>query len=161
MVKAVLLAALYPNVAVMDDEAAPGGRDVEGGRSVMQHVCGVCWHDAAPLPGRARLEGDTCGSQPASCMHAASRRARHSPPPGSVAAGKRPGWHDGAGEVAVHPSSICHMVEAQQYQRPYLVYLEKVPWYCSNLRGGAGAGTPVLRLSLDGAWLLAVDSCVC
>jgi hypothetical protein len=41
-------------------------------------------------------------------------------------AGKRPGWHDGGGEVAIHPSSICHPLEAQQYQRPYLMFLEKV-----------------------------------
>ena len=30
-VKAVLFAALYPNVAVMDDEAVPGGSMVQGG----------------------------------------------------------------------------------------------------------------------------------
>ena len=40
--------------------------------------------------------------------------------------GKRPGWHDGTGEVALHPSSICHPLETQQLQRPYLTYLEKV-----------------------------------
>ncbi len=40
--------------------------------------------------------------------------------------GKRPGWHDGSGEVALHPSSICHPLETQQFQRPYLTYLEKV-----------------------------------
>ena len=40
-------------------------------------------------------------------------------------AGRRPGWHDGAGEVALHPSSACHPLETQQLQRPYLVYLDK------------------------------------
>lgn len=50
------------------------------------------------------------------------------PCPGLLAraAGKRPGWHDGTGEVALHPSSICHPLETQQFQRPYLTYLEKV-----------------------------------
>lgn len=60
-----MLAALYPNVAVMDDGAAPG---------------------------------------------------------------RRPGWHDGGGEVALHPSCICHPLEAQAFHRPYLTYLEKVGW---------------------------------
>eukprot|EP00887_Chlorella_sp_A99_P005374 scaffold1.g5374.t1 len=48
------------------------------------------------------------------------------PEGGGPAIGRRPGWHDGSGEVAVHPSSVCHALEGQQLQRPYLVYLEKV-----------------------------------
>ncbi|KAK9842413.1 hypothetical protein WJX84_005272 [Apatococcus fuscideae] len=39
---------------------------------------------------------------------------------------KRPAWNDGYSEVAVHPSSINHMLSANQYQRPYQIYLEKV-----------------------------------
>ena len=61
-IKAVLCAALYPNVAMMDDEKGPMAR---------------------------------------------------------------PGWHDGQGVVAVHPSSVNHPLLASQYQRPYLIYLEK------------------------------------
>ena len=40
--------------------------------------------------------------------------------------GARPAWNDGVGEVHVHPSSLVHPLEAQQFARPYLVYLEKV-----------------------------------
>lgn len=39
---------------------------------------------------------------------------------------RRPAWNDGHSEVAVHPSSINHMLAANQYQRPYQIYLEKV-----------------------------------
>ncbi|KAK9850459.1 hypothetical protein WJX84_011404 [Apatococcus fuscideae] len=39
---------------------------------------------------------------------------------------RRPAWNDGHSEVAVHPSSINHMLAANQYQRPYQTYLEKV-----------------------------------
>ena len=62
-IKAVLCAALYPNVAVMDESA--------------------------------------------------KRSAR-------------PAWNDGTAEVAIHPSSVTHMLEAHQFLRPYLIYLEKV-----------------------------------
>lgn len=33
----------------------------------------------------------------------------------------------------MHPSSICHPLESQLYQRPYLTYLEKV-----GVLGGVG-----------------------
>ena len=62
-VKAVLCAALYPNVAVMDDSA-----------------------------------GKTT----------------------------RPAWNDGNAAVFIHPSSINHALDAHQFLRPYLMYLEKV-----------------------------------
>ena len=62
-VKAVLCAALYPNVAVMDDSA-----------------------------------GKTA----------------------------RPAWNDGNATVFIHPSSINHALDAHQFLRPYLMYLEKV-----------------------------------
>lgn len=54
------------------------------------------------------------------------------PPRGRArrAAGRRPGWHDGGGEVAIHPSSVNHPLEAQQFHRPYLTYLEKVWGSC-------------------------------
>ena len=39
----------------------------------------------------------------------------------------RPAWNDGVADVYIHPSSINHPLEAQQFLRPYLVYLEKVP----------------------------------
>ncbi|KAI3433652.1 hypothetical protein D9Q98_003461 [Chlorella vulgaris] len=94
VVKAVLLAALYPNVAVMDDEAAPG---------------------------------------------------------------KRPGWHDGIGEVAIHPSSICHMLESQQYQRPYVMYLEKVRTSRTFIRDCTVA-SPAAILLFGGALSVAHDS---
>lgn len=64
VVKAVLLAALFPNLAVMDDS--------------------------------------------------------------STAAGQRPGWHDGFGAVAIHPSSICAHMPGAAFQRPFLTYLEKM-----------------------------------
>ena len=62
-VKAVLCAALFPNVAVMDDSGGKSGR---------------------------------------------------------------PAWNDGTGEVFIHPSSINHGLNAPQFQRPYLTFLEKV-----------------------------------
>ncbi|GAB4817860.1 hypothetical protein N2152v2_004906 [Parachlorella kessleri] len=71
VVKAVLFAALNPNVAVMDEEAAPG---------------------------------------------------------------KRPGWHDGTGEVHIHPSSLNHPLETQHFHRPFITYLEKVRTSKSFLR---------------------------
>jgi hypothetical protein len=40
----------------------------------------------------------------------------------------RPKWNDGVGDVFIHPSSINHMVEGNQFLRPYLIYLEKV-WH--------------------------------
>ncbi|PRW58696.1 helicase domain-containing [Chlorella sorokiniana] len=94
VVKAVLLAALYPNVAVMDDEAAPG---------------------------------------------------------------KRPGWHDGTGEVALHPSSICHPLETQQFQRPYLTYLEKVRTSRTFIRDCTVA-SPLAILLFGGSLAVAHDS---
>lgn len=46
----------------------------------------------------------------------------------------RPAWNDGVADVYIHPSSINHPLEAQQFLRPYLVYLEKVgPNACSVL----------------------------
>ena len=44
--------------------------------------------------------------------------------------GARPAWNDGVGEVFVHPSSIAHPLETQQFARPYLVYLEKARATC-------------------------------
>ncbi|CAL8464644.1 g4179 [Coccomyxa elongata] len=38
----------------------------------------------------------------------------------------RPAWNDGTADVHIHPSSINHPLEAHQFLRPYLVYLEKV-----------------------------------
>lgn len=85
------------------------------------------WSAAAAFPtsppGRCaqRLSSKVCR---AACCHSSTWL---SPPACMAATGKRPGWHDGIGEVAIHPSSICHMLELQQYQRPYVMYLEKVP----------------------------------
>lgn len=94
VVKAVLFAALYPNVAVMDGEAAPG---------------------------------------------------------------QRPGWHDGAGLVAVHPSSINHPLEAAQYQRPYLTYLEKVKTSKTFIRD-CTVTSPMAILLFGGALAVAHES---
>ncbi|KAK9819858.1 hypothetical protein WJX72_003380 [[Myrmecia] bisecta] len=63
VIKGVLCAALYPNVAVMDDKQGPGSR---------------------------------------------------------------PAWHDGAGEVSIHPASSLHPLQADKFLRPFLVFLEKV-----------------------------------
>lgn len=38
----------------------------------------------------------------------------------------RPAWNDGSGEAHLHPSSICHALEADKFLRPYLMYSEKV-----------------------------------
>ena len=38
----------------------------------------------------------------------------------------RPAWNDGTADVYIHPSSALHALEAAQFARPYLVYLEKV-----------------------------------
>ena len=38
----------------------------------------------------------------------------------------RPAWTDGSGDVHIHPSSVNHPLEASQFLRPYLLYLEKV-----------------------------------
>ncbi len=37
----------------------------------------------------------------------------------------RPAWNDGAADVHIHPSSVLHGLEAGQFARPYLIYLEK------------------------------------
>jgi hypothetical protein len=38
----------------------------------------------------------------------------------------RPGWNDGVAEVALHPASALHPLEAPRFHRPFVVYLEKV-----------------------------------
>ena len=38
----------------------------------------------------------------------------------------RPSWNDGTQEVALHPQSVNHPLEAAAFLRPYLIYLEKV-----------------------------------
>ena len=38
----------------------------------------------------------------------------------------RPGWNDGVAEVALHPASVLHPLEAPRFHRPFVVYLEKV-----------------------------------
>ena len=43
--------------------------------------------------------------------------------PGKLA---KPEWHDGSTSVCIHPSSINSTLDAQQFLRPFLVYLEKV-----------------------------------
>lgn len=127
VVKAVLLAALYPNVAVMDDEAAPGAG--AAGPRAGWHIMPTCkWFEGARPPRSCLLADEVqVGRQlPTRPPNSIAGRSQHAAPPPPAYAGKRPGWHDGAGEVAVHPSSVCHPLEAQQYHRPYLVYLEKV-----------------------------------
>jgi hypothetical protein len=62
VVKSVLVAALYPNVAVMDD----------------------------------------------------------------ITSGNKPTWHDGSGDVAIHPSSVLSGLSASNFHRPFLVYNEKM-----------------------------------
>lgn len=37
----------------------------------------------------------------------------------------RPSWNDGSQEVAVHPQSVNHSLEASAFLSPYMVYLEK------------------------------------
>lgn len=44
----------------------------------------------------------------------------------SAGSSRRPSWHDGGQEVALHPQSVNHMLEASAFLRPYVVYLEKV-----------------------------------
>ncbi len=34
-------------------------------------------------------------------------------------------WNDGTADVHIHPSSVLHGLEAGQFARPYLIYLEK------------------------------------
>lgn len=43
---------------------------------------------------------------------------------GLAGSGKRPRWTDGHVEVAIHPSSVNHMVT--EFKRPFLVFHEKV-----------------------------------
>jgi len=62
VVKSVLVAALYPNVAVMDD----------------------------------------------------------------ITPGNKPTWHDGSGDVTIHPSSVLSGLSASNFHRPFLVYNEKM-----------------------------------
>lgn len=149
VVKAVLLAALYPNVAVMDDEAAPGAGQagvcaaLAVTRSAETHdvlALALRWHsNPVALPRDEECIINTVLSAIKVQTSRRPRQALQSAPPGlslplgpCPAAGKRPAWHDGAGEVAVHPSSVCHPLEAQQYQRPYIVYLEKVGRGCAR-----------------------------
>ena len=44
----------------------------------------------------------------------------------SAGSTSRPGWHDSTSPIAIHPSSVNHMLGAHQFLRPYLVFLEKV-----------------------------------
>lgn len=43
--------------------------------------------------------------------------------PGKLA---KPEWHEAGSSVSLHPSSVNSVHNAQQFSRPYLVYLEKV-----------------------------------
>lgn len=52
-------------------------------------------------------------------------------------------WNDGVADVYIHPSSINHPLEAQQFLRPYLVYLEKVSLPHSAL---SGLHMPIIRI---------------
>lgn len=45
----------------------------------------------------------------------------------------RPGWNDGVAEVALHPASVLHPLEAPRFLRPFVVYLEKVGGQCIGL----------------------------
>jgi hypothetical protein len=57
----------------------------------------------------------------------------------------RPAWNDGVGGVFIHPSSINHSLEALQFLRPYLVYLEKVePLLCAIIRTVSSIATSTL-----------------
>ena len=49
----------------------------------------------------------------------------------------RPAWNDGIAEVALHPASMLHPLEAPRFNRPFLVYLEKAS--CFSL---ASTATP-------------------
>jgi ATP-dependent RNA helicase DHX29 len=64
--------------------------------------------------------------------------------------GKRPEWHDGTGTVFIHPSSINHPLESQQFSRPFLIYLEKVKTSKSYLRDCTTA-SPLAMLLFGGA----------
>lgn len=55
----------------------------------------------------------------------------------AASSSSRPGWNDGGGEVHVHPSSLCHPLEADKFLRPYLMYSEKV---CMLLWGRGDEG---------------------
>lgn len=63
--------------------------------------------------------------------------------------GKRPEWHDGTGTVFIHPSSINHPLECQQFSRPFLIYLEKVKTSKSYLRDCTTA-SPLAMLLFGG-----------
>jgi ATP-dependent RNA helicase DHX29 len=94
VVKAALTAALYPNVAVMD----------EGSLS------------------------------------------------SATAANAKPGWHDGAGPVALHPGSVNAALAGRAYGSPYVVFLEKVRTSRAFLRDTTVVGAVPLLLfggSLD------------
>ena len=91
-VKAVLCAALYPNVAVMDDTA---------GKTV------------------------------------------------------RPAWNDGNATVFIHPSSINHALDAHQFLRPYLMYLEKVGCWaqtCCSIHNQATCHCYARRSACPESW---------
>ncbi|KAL4547972.1 hypothetical protein Ndes2526B_g07186 [Nannochloris sp. 'desiccata'] len=45
---------------------------------------------------------------------------------GDTGPGRRPSWHDGTGQVAIHPGSICSALDSARFHRPFLTYLEKV-----------------------------------
>jgi ATP-dependent RNA helicase DHX29 len=45
---------------------------------------------------------------------------------GDTGPGRRPSWHDGTGQVAIHPGSICSDLDSARFLRPFLTYLEKV-----------------------------------
>jgi len=45
---------------------------------------------------------------------------------GDTGPGRRPSWHDGTGQVAIHPGSICSNLDSARFLRPFVTYLEKV-----------------------------------
>mmetsp|Transcript_30061 Transcript_30061/g.71641 ORF Transcript_30061/g.71641 Transcript_30061/m.71641 type:complete len:216 (-) Transcript_30061:303-950(-) len=44
----------------------------------------------------------------------------------SAGRSRRPAWHDGQQEVALHPQSVNHPLVASAFNTPYVVYLEKM-----------------------------------
>ena len=57
----------------------------------------------------------------------------------------RPAWNDGVADVYIHPSSINHPLEAQQFLRPYMVYLSAAR-SCLSVLHAVQIETPMMFL---------------
>ena len=88
---------------------------------------GTCWADDAAAPWNIhQAQAPVVKAALTAALYPNVAVADESAGPSS-----RPSWNDGSQEVALHPQSVNHPLEASALMRPYLIYLEKVKCYAS------------------------------